>query len=299
MGRVVVVGSANMDLVVRAPRLPTAGETVLGGDLARVPGGKGANQAVAAARVGAAVRFVGALGADAFGDELMAALTADGVDVSAVLRLPKRPSGAALIVVDDAGQNLIAVSSGANADLTPDAVELALRDLQPADVVLAVLEVPLPTVQRAFTTARRLGARTVLNAAPAIAFDASLLALVDVLIVNEGEAAELSGQNSPQDAALALLQRGPACVIVTLGGDGLHMTDTDGTLNVRAHAVEVVDTTAAGDAFCGALGAALAGAVEPRQAVKFANAAGALATTRGGAQPSLPRLADVEALLAG
>jgi ribokinase len=295
-GRVVVVGSANMDLVVRSARLPGPGETVLGGDLLRVPGGKGANQAVAAARLGAAVRFVGALGTDPFGDELLAALQADHVDVSAVMR-SERPSGAALIVVDDDGENLIAVAPGANAALEPDTVRSALADLAVGDVVQLQLEIPPATVRAACESARQHGARTVLNAAPAGGFDLTVLALVDVLVVNGTEATLLSQQQDPAQAAHALRGYGPGAVIVTLGANGLLLEDERGTLRVAAHHVDVVDATAAGDAFCGGVGAALARGMDLHRAVTLATAAAALSTTRAGAQPSLPYLAEVEARL--
>lgn len=289
-GRVVVAGSANMDLVVHTPRLPTAGETVLGGDLLRAPGGKGANQAVAAARSGARVRFVGALGGDAFGDELLAALLEDGVDVSHVTRVG-RPTGTALIVVDDAGENLIAVAPGANLALSASDVEAAVDS---ANVVLVQLEIPMPCVLAALAAGRSAGARTILNAAPAGSVDVSL---VDVLIVNETEAAMLSGSSDPEQAANALHKQGPRTVIVTLGADGLLLADADGLTRLAAHAVNVVDATAAGDAFCGALAAALARGDAMQRAVRFANAAAALATTLPGAQPSLPHLQDILALL--
>jgi len=291
-GRVVVVGSANMDLVVRTPRLPAAGETVLGGDLLRVPGGKGANQAVAAARAGAPVRFVGALGGDAFGDELLAALLADGVDVTQVTRVG-RPTGTALIVVDEAGENLSAVAPGANFALQAAAVDAGLADLTAADVVLTQLEVPLACVAAAAASS----GRTILNAAPAGPLDAAVLARVEVLVVNEAEGAALSGSTDPVQAAHALRAEGPSSVIVTLGGEGLLLADDGGITRLPAHKIDVVDATAAGDAFCGALAAALARGATMPQAVRFANAAAALATTRPGAQPSLPHWQAIMALL--
>jgi len=290
-----VVGSANMDLVVRAPRLPGPGQTVLGTDLLRTPGGKGANQAVAAARLGADVCFVGAVGSDPFGTELVDALRADGIDLSKVVTIADRASGTALIVVDEQGENQIAVAPGANAALSTAHVSAALRDLRAADVVLLQFEIPLATVHHACRLASERGARVILNAAPATQIENELLALIDVLIVNAGEAAILSQQSDVERAAATLSQRGPPVVIVTRGADGLLLTEGSATTHVPAQRVDVVDTTAAGDAFCGAFAAALAEGQTPHTAAIFASVAAALATTRLGAQASLPTRKEVAA----
>jgi ribokinase len=280
-----------MDLVVRAPRLPSPGDTVLGADLVRVPGGKGANQAVAAARLGAPTVFIGCVGDDAFGDELRAALVADGIDVQHLHRAADRPSGVALIVVDDRGENLIAVSPGANHALTVADAESALRDLRADDVVLAQLEVPLETVAVACRAAKTVGAQVVLNAAPAHGGAVDLLRLVSTLIVNRGEAEALGGP------AEVLRRHGPDAVVVTLGADGLELSAGHREWRMAAHQVEVVDTTGAGDAFCGAFATALLEGNSSDAAARFANAAAALATTRLGAQSSLPRRAEVDSVL--
>jgi ribokinase len=293
-GRLYVVGSANMDLVVRTSHLPRAGETVIGSDLVRVPGGKGANQAVAAARLGAEVVFVGKVGADPFGPELGRALAADRVDVSHLRVSEERPTGVALILVDHAGENLIAVSSGANAALAANEVAQALRGMRAHDLLLLQLEVPLAAVERACRAARQAGARVMLNAAPATEGVQHLVELASILVANAGEAAALSGCADAREAAVQLLGGGPELVVVTLGGEGLLLASSRDVVRVPAHAVQPVDTTAAGDAFCGAFATSLLEGRPPEEAARFAAVAAALATTRMGAQSSLPSRADVE-----
>jgi len=298
--RVVVVGSLNMDLVVSVPRHPAPGETVLGGDLVRHPGGKGANQAVAAARMGAAVRMVGRVGDDAFGQALVANLENEGVDAGGVRPLAGIPTGVALIAVDERGENAIVVSPGANARLRP-------KDLDPGDftgraVVLLQLEIPLETAIRAAELGRAAGARVVLNAAPAQVLPDELLARVDLLVVNEHEAAAILKGEPPRtlEEALAqadaLFRQGPTAV-VTLGEKGLAHAGRGGSGTLPAFPVRAVDTTAAGDAFTGALAAAIAEGAPLPEALRFGAAAGALATTRPGAQTSLPTRTEVLALL--
>ncbi|MFG3706195.1 ribokinase [Micromonospora sp. NPDC047670] len=302
--RVVVVGSANLDLVVTAPQLPRPGETVLGEDFRTVPGGKGANQAVAAARAGARCAFVGAVGADEFGDRLRDNLVAAGVDVRGLRTVPG-PSGVALIAVDRAAENFILVAPGANAALTDlDAADLAAIDA--ADVLLLQLEVPLPTVVRAAGRAREAGTTVVLNAAPAAPLPADLLGLVDVLVVNEHEAAVVAGTTADEPGVLldALLELVPRAVL-TLGARGAAYADRRGPrLAIPAPRIEAVDTTAAGDAFTGALavgwaergGAPDADAVTA--ALRWACAAGAACAQRPGASTALPDRAAIEALYA-
>lgn len=295
--QVLVVGSLNMDLVVRVARHPTPGETVLGSDVATFPGGKGGNQAVAAARAGGAVRLLGRVGRDGYGQALRQAAQAAGVEVGAVRRVPG-PSGMAFITVSESGENMIVVSPGANARLGAEAVHEGV--LVGACLALAQLEIPLTTVRRLCERAKAAGIYTVVNAAPAQPLDDALLAHIDCLVVNASEAALLSGcaPDDPAAAAAALVARGVRAVVVTLGAKGALWRHGAGGGHVEAFAVRTVDTTAAGDAFCGALVVALAEGETLEQAVRFANAAGALATTRAGAQPSLPERREIEALLA-
>ena len=298
---IVVVGSLNQDLVVPVARFPAPGETVLGGDYARHPGGKGANQAVAAARAGGRVTMVGRVGDDAFGHALRAALRADGVDDVGVRTTPERPTGVAFITVDAAGQNTIVVASGANAALTPD--DLDPHAFHDASVLLLQLEVPLATVLAAARAGRAAGARVVLNLAPARPLGPDELADVDVLVVNETEAAVVTGLDvaavarDPAAALRALTDLVPAAV-VTLGADGAAWRADGVPGEVRGHRVAAIDTTAAGDAFVGALAVRLGAGAGLAEAVTYGNAAGALATTRAGAQTSLATATEIEALLA-
>ena len=299
---VTVVGSLNMDLVARAPRMPEPGETIIGGDFRNVPGGKGANQAVAAARLGASVSMVGRVGRDAFGGPLLEALDADGIDHAHVIQDPQAATGVALIVVDDAGQNSIVVASGANMRFSPCDVDAAEDVIAGADALLLQLESPLETVTRAAAVAQDHGVLVILNPAPARDLPETLLSTVDVLIPNESETALLAGQpvdglSQAEDAAVVLLQLGVGTVILTLGERGALLAQTAGAERVPAFAVDPVDTTAAGDAFVGGFAVALAEGRRMAEAVRWGNAAGALATTKMGAQPSLPSRRAVERLL--
>lgn len=301
--RVTVVGSLNMDLVVRAPRIPRPGETIIGGEFRTVPGGKGANQAVAAARLGAQVAMVGRVGGDAFGGLLLENLAAAGVDHTFVTRDVEAATGVALIEVDDAGQNSIVVVSGANMRLAPADVEAAAAAIGVADVLLLQLESPLETVTRAAQVAHARGVTVILNPAPARPVPAGLLGLVDVLIPNESETALLTGlpvgdQEEAQAAAAALRRMGVATVILTLGERGALLAYEGGAELFPAFDVTPVDTTAAGDAFVGGLAVALAEGRPLQEAVRWGNAAGALATTRLGAQPSLPTRQALDDMLA-
>lgn len=300
--RILVVGSINMDLVVVTERLPAPGETVTGGTLLRAHGGKGANQAVAARRLGAEVRLIGAVGDDAFGTELRQALHAEGIAVEGVATLPDTPSGTALIMVDAVGHNQIAVASGANLHLSVDHVAPYADAFAWAQVVLCQLEVPLDTVLWTLRTARQHGVLTVLNPAPWQPLPAALLTLVDYLTPNDIEAAQLS--HSPAltlatvaPVAQALRAQGPAVVLVTLGAAGVYVATSTGGMHVPACDVPVLDTTAAGDAFNGALAVALAEGQTLETAVRFATATAGLTCTQRGAQPSLPHRAAVEAFL--
>ena len=283
--RVVVVGSVNADLVVAVPALPGPGETVAGGRFARWGGGKGANQAVAAARLGAAVAFVGAVGTDAFGDEALRELAGEGVDVDAVARVDAA-TGVALIVVDRAGENQIAVASGANAELSGELVRAASFD---DAIVLLGHEVP----DEAVVAGAQAGGRVILNPAPAREIDERVLAARPILTPNASEAAQLTGEREPEAAARALNTRSGAQVLITLGADGALLLDGDAE-RFPAPRVVAVDTTGAGDTVNGALAAELAAGRELRDDVRFALAAAALSTTAEGARAGMPRREEVE-----
>jgi ribokinase len=280
---VCVVGSANLDLVATTPRIPGPGETVLGNSYAEHAGGKGLNQAVAAARSGAAVAFVGCLGDDDAGRRMRAVLAGDGISDAAV-GVSGAPTGRALIVVDGNGENSIVVVPGANHDVSlPDA-------LPDAGVVLCQLEVPLDQVAQALAAGRRAGATTILNPAPAAPLPAELLATCDIVVPNEHEVELLGG-------VAALLAAGCRAVVVTRGGAGVDVHTTEGVAHCAAFEVDVVDTTGAGDAFCGSLAARLAAGDELNDAVRWAAAAGALATTVVGAVPAQPTADKIRELL--
>jgi ribokinase len=287
-GPIVIVGSINMDLVVRAPRHPQPGETILGTDFQTFPGGKGANQAVAAARLGGQVRMIGRVGDDPFGDVLLENLKKDGVDTSYVLRTAGVASGVALITVSDNGQNNIVVVPGSNAQLTPSDITNAEPAFEGASAVLLQLEIPLDTVREAIRIGKKHGAKVILNPAPAQPLDSVLLSSVDYLIPNESELLLLTGLQSIQIAAERLKSIGLGCLIVTLGSAGVLLLDDNEETRIIPHPVSVVDTTAAGDAFVGAFAVALWENKETREAVTWGNAAGALSVTAAGAQPSLP-----------
>lgn len=293
VGHIIVVGSLNMDLVVRSPRHPRPGETLLGGEFRTYPGGKGANQAVAAARVGAMTDMLGCVGEDAFGEALLANLRQEGVETRFVSR-EKSASGVALITVSDDGQNTIVVAQGANALLAPEDAGYAAELFTPGSVLLTQLEVPLETIAHTVNLARAHGTTVILNPAPAQPLDGALLAQVDYLVPNQHELALLTGESEVDAGVNALREMGVRNVLVTLGGDGVLLASETTRIHVPAYAVKAVDTTAAGDAFVGAFGAALAAGLPPQEAVRWGNAAGAIAVTRVGAQPSLPTRAEVE-----
>jgi ribokinase len=288
---VVVVGSINADLVVTVRTLPRPGATVTGGTFARHGGGKGANQAVAAARLGARVAMVGAVGADDLGEEALRELAAEGIDVSAVARLDGVPTGVAAIVVDKAGENQIAVASGANASLDGNAVEGALQGLRASGVVLLGHEVPEAAVVAGIRAARAAGWTAVLNPAPARPLPEGLEGVI--LTPNADEARELAGTADVDAAAAALAARTGAPVLVTLGAGGA-LLDGD---RLPAAPVDVVDTTGAGDAVNGALAAELAAGRPLREAAAFALAAASLSTRTPGARAGMPRRDDVAAAL--
>jgi ribokinase len=291
---VLVVGSANVDFTLALERLPEPGETVSEGTLLIARGGKGANQAVAARRLGAEVRLIGCVGDDASGREVRAALAEEGIGVAGLASTAQATTGTALILVDRAGRNQIGVAPGANRALTVAHVQARAGDFAWAEVVVASCEIPLECVAAALELARRHGAATILNPAPVPRAPIDRLDLVDYLTPNAGEAARLSGAATEEAAADALVARGAGTVIVTLGAAGALARGAAGTHHVRGVKVDAVDTTAAGDAFNGALAVALAERRDVGSALRFANAAAALACTKRGAQPSLPTRAEVE-----
>ena len=302
--RVAVVGSAVVDFVAHVPTRPRPGETVLARDLTVAVGGKGVNQAIAAARLGAEVAFVGCVGDDALGEMIRQALSRDRVDASHLLTTSDDGTAIASVVVDDTGENSIVMAPRANMRLTPQDVEAAAALIQKADVLLLQGEVPMDASLAAARIAHDAGATVILNAAPAIAFPPALLALTDVLVVNEHEAVALA--EDPAAAAAAdwpglarkLFPSGPRAVIITLGDQGAYLNDGVNEASLPAHTVAVADPTGAGDAFCGAVAAELARGSPLADAVRLGNAAGALAVTVTGAEPALPHRAAVERLLA-
>ncbi len=288
-----------MDLVTRASRLPRAGETLIGQTFSTVPGGKGANQAVASARLGAQVAMIGCVGSDAYGTQLRDALRVEGIDCQAVSTVDGS-SGVALIVVDDSSQNAIVIVAGSNGELTPASLQAFDAVLQAADVVVCQLEVPMDTVGFTLKRGRELGKTVILNPAPASGpLPAEWYASIDYLIPNESEATALSGitvdsLDSAKLAATQLIKAGAGKVIITLGSQGALFTDGQTFEHLLAPKVKAVDTTAAGDTFVGGFAAALAGGKSEADAIRFGQVAAALSVTRAGAQPSIPALHDVQ-----
>lgn len=301
--RILVVGSINMDLVVRSSRLPVPGETLTGSSLSEIPGGKGANQAVAAARLGGRVAMIGRVGEDAFGTKLKTGLQAEGIDVSAVAVTADSSSGVAVIGVDDRGQNCITVVPGANGRLTAQDVEACVALFEECDVLLVQLEVPIETVVAAVSLAKQYNVRLILDPAPAVAELPDDLFAVDVLCPNETEAGLLTGMpiDSVADAVAAaqsLQQRGVVNVIVTMGDQGVVLlNESEQVTQQPAIEVQAIDTTAAGDAFAAAVAVHLGERQSVVDAVRFGCAAGAIAASRTGAQPAMPSRDEVEALI--
>jgi ribokinase len=295
---IVVIGSLNTDLVIKTERLPDPGETLHGEDLQTIPGGKGANQAAAAARLGSRVAMVGRVGADQFGPHLVDNLAHQGVNTGHVRVDPGTCTGIALIIVDDQGENTILLTAGANGQVSHSDVDSASALLSQARLVLLQFEIPFETVEYTLDKASQLGVMTVLNPAPANPIDPDLLAKIDIMVPNQTELEFISGipandDESTRTAAQTLVDKGVGVVIVTLGERGALLVTPEETTMVPGIKVDVVDTTAAGDAFIGALATAIVRDMPLADAVRFANCAGALATTRFGAQPSLPSADEV------
>ncbi len=297
--KIVVVGSSNTDMVIKLDRIPSPGETIIGGDFIMAAGGKGANQAVAAARLGGEVTFVARVGADIFGKQAIQNFLEEGINTDFIVEDQEHPSGVALIFVDQKGENSIAVASGANGRLSQQDVMAAKVKLEEAEVLLLQLETPIETVRYAARTAAENGVKVILNPAPARELDDALLSHITVLTPNESETELLTGvkvedEESARAAAQHLRARGVTTVIITMGAKGSLMVSEDQSVMVPTKEVQAVDTTAAGDAFNGALAFALAKGKPMMEAVRFANLTGALSATRMGAQPSMPTLEELQ-----
>ncbi|GBC72333.1 Ribokinase [archaeon HR03] len=300
---VVVVGSLHMDLIVKLARIPAKGETVIGGSFQLSPGGKGANQAVAAARLGASVAIVGRVGSDLFGDLLLERLRKENVATDYVVKDVETHSGVALIMVDKDGNNLIAVASGADARCSPSDVDAAENVIASSKAILTQLEIPLAAVERGVAIARRHEVPVILNAAPAQRLPRRLLEMVDVVVANRIEASVLTGVrvndvSSAVRAGKRLLAMGVKYAVVTLGRRGAVTVDRKETVYLRGVKVKAVDATGAGDAFCGALAFGLVRGIKIHDAAELANNAAALATTKLGAQEAMPTLAELHKFMA-
>lgn len=298
MSKIVVIGSSNTDMVVQSERLPRPGESVLGGDFMMAGGGKGANQAVAVARMGHKVVFSAALGNDVFGDAALNSYQNFGIDTTHIVR-KDIPSGVALIMVDSKGQNCISVALGANNALTIEDVLPALESVESGDIVLLQLEIPMATVEAAVEAAAAKGARVVLNPAPAAPVSEQVLSNLYLITPNQTEAQTLTGvevtdEASACEAAQILCARGVERVVITMGGSGAYLYENGKGVIVPARMVDAIDTTAAGDVYNGALCAALAEGKSLEQALAFATKASAISVTRAGAQPSVPSREEVD-----
>lgn len=301
--RVVVAGSNNFDMVMNAERSPREGENLLASNLKFFPGGKGANQAVAVARLGARVTLIGAVGQDFVGDFLLYNLEANGIDTRWIRRDPSRTTGSAFIAIYPSGDNSIVVDPGANFTLEPADIENAKESVAAADAILTVLEIPMETVEAVLRAGREAGKLTVLDAGPPRRCSRELLRLADIVSPNETELEALSGEpvegrESARKAAEKLLDLGVRTVVVKMGSDGSMLVNAEGVKHFPAYQIKAVDPTAAGDAFSAALTVKLASGAAINDAIRYANAAGALAVTKLGALPSLPMREEVDAFTA-
>lgn len=303
--RITIVGSLNMDLVIRSPHIPQPGETIIGGNFQTIPGGKGANQAVAASRLGGQVNMIGRVGNDTFAEILLDNLKSSGVEAGYVQRDANSATGVALIVVDDSGENIIVVASGANMQLSESDVEAAEQVISSSDILLLQLEVPLEAVTRAAQIAKANGVTVILNPAPARQLPPELLKMVDILVPNESETELLTGlkvrnQAELENTAMGLLGSGVGSVVITLGERGAYFASAEHEpQKFDAYQIQSVDTTAAGDAFLAGLSVTIGDGGSLPEAVRWGNAAGALAAMRFGAQTSLPTRDEVRQLIGG
>ncbi|MGB9681858.1 MAG: ribokinase [bacterium] len=297
--KIIVVGSINMDLVIKTKRIPNPGETVMGESFYRAPGGKGANQAVAISKLGGNVHFIGKVGLDPFGNELTNSLVREGVDVEYLLQDENTPTGVALIIVDESGENTIVVAPGANMDLEREDIDKSKKLFSQAKILLTQLEIPLETVKYSLELARNFNMLSILNPAPARSLTEEILSLVDIITPNELELKTITGKDFSSEeeivrSARSLLDYGIKATIVTLGGKGALCVEREDVFHISAIKVNPVDTTAAGDAFNGALALKLSEGSQLKEAVSYANVVAGITVTRKGAQPSIPYRKEVE-----
>ena len=296
--KVVVIGSSNIDMVAQVSHLPAPGETVGDANFMQSLGGKGANQAVAAARLGGFVTFVTSLGNDMYADILKNHFKKEGITTDYIIDDVNQPTGTALIFVADSGENCIAVAPGANYSLLPGSITHFSKVIDEADIIVMQAEIPYETIKKIALSAKKKGKKVLFNPAPACLIDEELMKAIDILVVNELEAAFISGieytGNNLEEIALSLLQAGARNAVITLGSQGVYMKNDKGIIQLPGYKVNAIDTIAAGDTFCGALAVFCAQREIDRDALSFANAAAAIAVTRSGAQPSIPTLDEVK-----
>ena len=297
MSKVIVFGSLNMDLSIESDHMPNLGETIIGRGFITNPGGKGANQAVAAARLGGSVTFITSLGNDMYADILKKNFEKEGITTDYIINDAQHPTGTALIFVADSGENCIAVAPGANYSLSPDSINHFSKVIDEAEIVVMQAEIPYTTIKSIALLAQQKGKKVLFNPAPACLIDSELMKAIDILVVNEVEAAFVSGikhtEDNLEEIAGALITAGAQNVVITLGSHGVYMKNAYTSVRLPSYKVNAIDTIAAGDTFCGALAIMCAQKEIDMEALKFANAAAAIAVTRSGAQPSIPTLEEV------